>query len=102
MPIPEHPPQVRPSRWRGWLGLFLVIPLSALSAALLFGLYRHILTGQLSTVAKGYGATSRTILFSESPILFTVFLVFHAAFAVVIILVTVVVARLSVKGLRSR
>jgi cobalamin synthase len=92
--------EVPTRRWRVWLGMFLLIPLTAASGGMLFGLYRHVATGQLNTVAKSYGATSRTIYFAESPVWFLMTFIFHAAFTAFIIFVTVVVARLVLKRRR--
>ena len=98
----QNPAPVPRSRWKAWLGLFLLIPLAGASGGMLFGLYRHVVTGQLSTVAKSFGTTSRTLSFAESPVWFLVFFILHAALAALVIFVTVVVARLSVQRLRAR
>jgi uncharacterized membrane protein len=80
----------------------LLVPLTAASGGMLFALYLHVVTGQLNTAAKSYGSTSRTIIFAKSPVWFSVFFGLHALVAALVILVTVVVARLSVKLLRAR
>lgn len=98
----RDPAQAPLGRWKGWLGLLLLIPLTGASGGMLVGLYRHVVTGQLSTVAKSYGTTSRTITFAESPVWFLVFFILQAALAAFVIIVTVVVARLSVQRLRAR
>jgi hypothetical protein len=97
---PQSQAPVPLDRWKGWLGLVLLLPLTAASGGVLFGLYRHVVTGQLSTVAKSYGTTSRTISFAESPVWFLLFFMLHAALAAGVILVTIVVAKLAVKRLR--
>jgi hypothetical protein len=89
-------------RWQAWLGLFLVIPLAAMSGAVAFLVYRQAVTGQLSTVVKGYGYTSRTIVFADRPASFLLMLAMHAAFAAMLVAVTVIVARLSIRRLRAR
>jgi cobalamin synthase len=102
VPRPQDQAQAPRRRWAAWLALFLLIPLAAASAGALYVLYRHLVTGQLTTVAKSYGATSRTISFSESPTWFLVFFALHAAVAAAVIFVTVVLARLAVQRLRGR
>ena len=88
-------------RWKTWLGLLMVVPLAAGSGALLYGLYRHLDTGQLETVVKGYGYTGRTVVFADRPGTFVFFFVMHALFALALVAVTVLVARLSVRRLRT-
>ena len=102
MTRPPHPAPVSPGRWRGWLGLLLLFPLTGASCGLLFGLYRQAVTGQLSTVAKSFGTTSRTLSFADSPWWFLLFFMLHAALAASVIIVTVVVARLTIQRLRAR
>lgn len=82
--------------------MFLLIPLTAASGGMLYGLYRHVATGHLNTVAKSYGAISRTISFAESPVWFLVFFILQAAVTAAIILVTVVIARLVITRIRVR
>lgn len=97
MTIPKNHSPVPNRRWAVWLGRLLLIPLTAASGGMVFGLYRHVATGQLSTVAKSYGATSRTINFAETPVWFLAFFVLHAAITALVIVVTVVVGRLVFK-----
>ena len=89
-------------RWQAWLALLLVAPLAALSGAVAFAVYRQAVTGQLATGVNGYGYTSRTIVFADRPASFLLFLAMHAAFAAMLIAVTVLVARLAIRRLRAR
>lgn len=99
---PPTKAQAPRGKWRAWLGVLLLVPLTAASGGMLYGLYLHVVTGQLNTVASSYGTTSRTITFAESPVSFLVFFALHALLAAAVIFVTVVVARLSVRRLRGR
>ena len=50
---------------------------------------------------KGYGYTGRTIIFADQPKSFVFFFVMHALFALALVAVTVLVARLSLRRLRT-
>lgn len=102
MTSPKDQAPVPRRRWAVWLGMFLIIPLTAASGGMLFGLYRQVMAGQLSTVAKSFGTTSKTIAFAEKPVWFLVFFALHAALTALVIVVTVVLARLVLERMRNR
>jgi hypothetical protein len=102
MTSPQEKTPVPVRRWAIWLGRFLVLPLAAASGGMLYGLYRMVVTGQFDTVAKSYGTTSRTVSFAESPVWFLFYVVLVAALTALVILVTVVMAKLTFRQRRSR
>jgi len=81
-------------RWAAWIGRLLLIPLIAACGGMLFGLYRFAVTGQLSTVSRNFGPASTTIYFSEHPVWFSVLFVLWSAVTAILIVTTVVMARL--------
>jgi hypothetical protein len=89
------------ARWRLWLGRLLVLPLAAMSGGLLFSVYRSLVTGQLTAFSTGWRSSSREILFADSPLLFSFFLLLSAAFACALVAVTVLVARLFLRKTRA-
>ena len=95
----SHPPI---ERWRLWLGRIVFIPLTAMSVGMIFALYRVLASGEITTVSRGYRASSRVYYFAESPVMFVVAFAFHAALAGVIIFVTVFVARRFFKRTRPK
>jgi lysylphosphatidylglycerol synthetase-like protein (DUF2156 family) len=96
-----HGHQPRYKRWAAWTLVVLLVPLGAASIGFIYALYLALVTGSLTTVAKGFRATSTTVRLAESPIWFSVFFVLTAAFAAVFIIGTVVLARLAYRHLRS-
>ena len=88
-------------RWRLWLCRLLILPLAATSGGFLFVLYRIVVTGQITTVSKGYvSPPSRVIYFADSPVWFSIYFLLPVMFTCVIIFVTVLVVRLAFKKSR--
>ena len=79
----------------------LLVPIAAASVGFLYALYLGLTTGNLTTVSKGFRATSATVRFAESPIWFSVFFLLTAAFAATFIIGTLALARLAYRQLRS-
>lgn len=102
LPSPQDQSQIPMERWRLWLGRIVLIPLTAMSGGMIFALYRVLVSGEITTVSRGYRVISRTHYFTESPVMFVVAFAFHAALAGLIIFVTVLVARRVIKGTRPR
>ena len=87
-PVPYRP-------WAVWLLRVLLIPIAAAAGGMLFGLYQFVVTGQLRTAGRSFGATSSTIAFADKPVWFTVFFLLQAAVAVAFVVATVALARLA-------
>ncbi|MGE0861091.1 MAG: hypothetical protein AB7I01_10680 [Gammaproteobacteria bacterium] len=99
------PPSDRPPRyktWAAWVLVVLLLPFSLASLGMLYALYLALTTGSLSTVAKGYRATTTTLSFADSPVWFCVFVLLNCALAAVMIVMTIVLARLAFGHLRRR
>jgi hypothetical protein len=100
MTTPQTKEQPRYKTWAAWCLVVLLIPLTAASCGFLYSLYLAAATGKLSTVAKGFGRTSTTISFAESPVWFSLFLMLNAVLAAAIVVVTLVCAKLAYRQLR--
>lgn len=100
MSVQQAPSQPRYKTWAAWALVVLLVPISAASAGFLYSLYAALATGRLTTVAKGFRATSTTVGFAESPIWFSVLFVLNAALATTFIVITVAIARLAYRHLR--
>ncbi len=99
------PPSDRTPRyktWAAWVLVVLLLPFSLTSVGVLYGLYPALATGSLRTVAKGFRATSSSLSFADSPVWSCVFVLLNLAFAVTMVLVTAVLARLAFAQLRRR
>lgn len=90
-----HPAPSAVPRWKLWLGALLVIPLSAASGTIIhFGLYRSIVTGQTTTMSKGWQGSSSVISFAESPIWFSFSWALTGLMAAGLVILTLVMVRL--------
>jgi len=93
----SHPNKDSPPApgWKLWLGALLVIPLSAASGAMIyFGLYRSIVTGQITAMSKGWQGSSSVIYFAENPIWFSFSWALTALMAASLVILTLVMVRL--------
>lgn len=82
--------------------MLLVVPLTAASGGMLFGLYLALTSGMLRSASRNFGPSSTTISFAESPFWFVVFLLLQAAIAATLIVMTWIMARLALKAVRTR
>ena len=69
------------------------MPLAAMSGGLIFGLYRAVVTGEMSTVSKGYRVSSSVYQFAETPFMFLFFFGLYLALTGFVSFATVIVAR---------
>ncbi len=88
------------ARWRLWLCRLLIVPLAAMSGALLLVLYRAVVTGHITAVSRGWKSSDRVIYFADSPIWFLFFFLLTVMLTCGVIFVTVVVVRLVFKKSR--
>ena len=94
--------QPRYKTWAAWCLVALLLPIGAASCGLLYSVYLQLTSGRLSTVAKGFGRTSSSVSFVESPIWFSVFIVLNAVLAAMFVVLTLVLAKLAYSHLRPR
>lgn len=99
------PPLERTPRyktWAAWVLVVLLVPFSLASLGMLYALYLALTTGSLSTVAKGFRATTTTVSFADRPVWFCVFVLLNFLFAATMIVATIAMARLAHGHLRRR
>ncbi len=101
MSVQQPQSQPRYKTVAAWVLVVLLIPIAAASLGFVYALYLGLTTGRLNTVAKGFRASSSTVSFTESPVLFSVFLLLTAALAATFIIATFVLARLAIRHLRT-
>lgn len=78
-----------------WIGRIVLVPVfTAACAGLVFGLYRFVTTGQISSPGRNFGPASSTIHFSDQPVWFLVLLLFYLVLVANFIVGTFVLARL--------
>lgn len=98
MALPQGQPAPPMERWRLWLGRILLIPLVAMSGAMVFGLYHVLERGEIQTVARGFRVSSSAYTFRDNPVSFILVFALFAALAGLIIFVTVLVAKRVLPG----
>jgi len=72
----------------------------AASGGFVFIMLRVLMTGQITTVSKGWQSSSSVYTFSQHPVAFVVFFLLYAALALGLVWVTLLVARRAIKGTR--
>jgi hypothetical protein len=88
-------PMPRYKTWAIWIGRVVLVPVfTATCAGLVFGLYRFVTTGQMSSPSRNFGPASSTIHFSDHPIWFLVLLFFYMLMVANFIIGTYLLARL--------
>jgi hypothetical protein len=82
-------------KWAMWIGRIVLVPVfTAACAGLVYGLYRFVTTGQISSPGRNFGPASSTIHFSDHPVWFLVLLLFYLVLVANCIVGTLVLARL--------
>ena len=100
MSVPPPQSQPRYKTVAAWVLVVLLIPIAGASLGFIYSIYIGLTTGRLTTVAKGFRATSSAVSFAESPIWFSVFILLNVAFAATFVIVALVLARLAYSHLR--
>ncbi len=98
VPPPESKPRYKTIA--AWVLVVLLIPIAGASFGFMYSIFIGLTTGRLTTVAKGFRATSSAVSYAESPIWFSVFTLLNAAFAATFFILALVLARLAYSHLR--
>jgi hypothetical protein len=82
-------------KWAIWIGRIVLVPVfTAACGGLVFGLYRFVTTGQMSSPGRNFGPASSTIHFSDHPVWFLVLLLIYLVLVANCFIGTFLLARL--------